>query len=55
MEMDVNSPILLELLTCCTMTKKKHVNSEAIIGLCTSILCKHRRPSMCLLQEWISL
>ena len=54
-EMKLKAPLLLELLQMCASTKKPRKNKEGIIGMCTAILLKHRRKSMCIIQKVISL
>ena len=67
-EMEECSPTLLSILRECTRSlKAKHRESNkrrreatpsdrnAVIAMCTAILCKNRRSSMCLLQKLIAL
>lgn len=54
-EMERKAPTLLSLLKSCLKTKKPRSNTDAIIFVITSIMCKHRRPSACTFQRIISL
>ena len=54
-EMKTRAPTLLYILESCTETRKVRKNKEAIVGLITAILCKHRRPSASLLQRIVSI
>ena len=69
-EMEECAPTLLSILRECTRPlrvrkqqhgtqKKRRVSTpsrqNAIIAMCTAILCKNRRPSMCLLQKIVSM
>ena len=68
-EMEKYTPTLLRILKECTKplkARKKKTqqkrpqvtspnNQHAVIAMCTAILCKNRRPSMCLVQKMISL
>ena len=55
MEMKTKAPTLLSLLKSCLRTRRPRKNTDLIIVLITSLLCKHRRPSACQLQRIISL
>ena len=48
-EMKTRAPTLLSLLQTCTHTKRARNNRNAVIGIITAILCKHRRPTASLL------
>ena len=69
-EMEECAPTLLSILRECTrpMKARKQLGSNkkrrrvatpsdrnAVIAMCTAIMCKNRRPSMCLLQKLIAL
>ena len=70
-EMESCSPTLLQVLTKCTSfrrrTKKKQadeksrvkqswrVKQQSLIAMCVAMLCKFRRPAMCLMQKVISM
>ena len=54
-EMKLRAPTLLSLLQSCTKTRKARRYTKCVIGLITAILCKHRRPSACLVQRLISV
>ena len=65
-EMEECSPTLLSILRECTRPLKakhregrRHVatpsDRNALIAMCTAILCKNRRNNMCLLQKLIAL
>ena len=53
------APTLFELLRVSTQTNKKTVRlqdrNNALIGLCISVICKHRNPSKALFQRVVSL
>ena len=49
------APTLLSILQKCTKTKSERLNQNTIIGVLTSILCKHRRSSASLFQQVVSL
>lgn len=52
-----HAPNLMQILMECTRTTKKHSNEvqKSIVGLCISLLCKHRNPQMTLFQRIVSL
>jgi len=54
-EMEGRAPTLLSLLRSCTKTRKTRKYTNCVIGLIAAILCKHRRPSSCLVQRLISV
>lgn len=54
-EMKSKAPTLFSLLTACLKTRKPRANTDTIVALIFSIMCKHRRPSACLFQRLISL
>ncbi len=54
-ELRSKAPTLLYLLMSCLKTAKPRRNTEYIVVVVVSILCKHRRPSACLIQRIISL
>ena len=54
-EMKTRAPTMLSILETCTETKMVRKNKEAIVGLITAILCKHRRPSASILQRIVSI
>ena len=68
-EMEKYTPTLLQILKQCTQplkvrrsrSQRKNLRStspkkqHAVIAMCAAILCRNRRPSMCLLQKIISL
>lgn len=54
-EMETRTPILLTLLKHCLQTRKPRKNTDAVIVMIVSLLCKHRRPSACQLQRIVSL
>lgn len=49
------TPTLLSILQSCTKTKKAWLSQDAIIGVVTSVLCKHQRSSVSLFQRMVSL
>ena len=54
-EMMSKAPTLLSLFRSCLKTKKPKRNTEAMVAVLMSIVCKHRRPSSCIMQRIISL
>lgn len=54
-ELAESAPILLMLLQECVRTKRRRVNSNAVVGMCMSILLKHKFSRMCLVQKIVSL
>ena len=53
-----HAPTLVELLRISTQTGKRRNlqgNHDTLIGLCISMICKHRNPSMALFQRVVSL
>ena len=54
-ELQTKAPTLLTLLKLCLQTRKPRKNTDGVIIMITSLLCKHRRPSACQLQRIISL
>ena len=49
------APTLTDLLLSCTKTRKPRKNQKAIIGVLIAVLCKHRRPTLSLIQQIVSL
>lgn len=49
------TPTLLSVLQIFTKTKKAWLSQDAIIGVVTSVLCKHRQSSVALFQRIVSL
>ena len=54
-EMKLHAPMLLSILQAVTHTKRPRTNTNAVTGMCTAILLKHRFSSMCLVQKIVSL
>lgn len=54
-EMRVHTPVLTDILCSCTSTKNPSSNRMAIVGLCGSVLFRHRCSRMSLLQKVIML
>lgn len=54
-ELKTRAPTLLTLLKLCLQTRKPRKNTDGIIIMIASLLCKHRRPSACQFQRIISL
>lgn len=54
-ELAVTAPILLSILQKCTHTRRPRPNQAAVIGMCFSILLKHRFSKMCLMQKILTL
>ena len=44
-EMNCKAPTVLAILTACLKTKKPRINTDGVIALIFSVMCKHRRPS----------
>lgn len=54
-ELRKKAPTLLSLLMSCLKTAKPRQNTAYVVAVIVSIICKHRRPSSCLIQRIISL
>ena len=54
-ELHAHAPNLLHLLNSITSTKTDRDNQKAIIGMCASILLKHRYSKMSLVQKILSV
>ena len=54
-EMHDYSPTLLSLLHAATRTRRKRPNRDAVIAMCTAMICKLRRPEMSTVQKTLSL
>ena len=54
-ELNMNAPVLLTILQECTNTRRPRPNQNAVIGMCTVILLKHRFQKMSLVQKILSL
>ena len=54
-ELAVNAPVFLTMLCACTHPRKPRQNRDAVLGICSAILLKHRFHKMCLMQEVLSL
>ena len=54
-ELHVHAHNLLHLLNSITSTKTDRDNQKAIIGMCASILLKHRYSKMSLVQKIVSV
>ena len=54
-EMQVHAPTLTSLLHACFKTRVPRQNLQQMVCLCAALMCKHRRPTMCLLQKIISI
>ena len=54
-EMSHRAPVLLSILQSCLKTKTPRRNTDVLVTMITSILCKNRRPSACLFQRIVSL
>ena len=54
-ELNKYAPIFINLLQCLTKTKTKRSSEKAVIGMCASILLKHRYSRMSLIQKIISI
>ena len=55
LEMQQHAPILLSLLYAATHTRRNRPNQEAVIAMCTAMLCKLRRPDMSAAHKTLSL
>lgn len=54
-EMESKSPTLLSLLQSCLKSKRPRPNTKILPVVIVSLLCKHRRPRVCLLQKVLSI
>lgn len=54
-DMKASSPTLLSLLKWTLKTRTARANTDVIIAMITSIMCKHRKSSVCQFQRIISL
>ena len=54
-EMRRHAPILLEILKCCTSTKRPRANHYSVIVMCVAMLCKLRCSDMSLAHKVLSL
>lgn len=54
-ELHTHAPVLAGILQAATKTRVKRLNSDAVVGMCASILIKNRNPKMSLLQKIVSL
>lgn len=54
-ELKGKAPTLLSLFRSCMKTKRPRRNTEVVIAVLASVICKHRRPSSCIIQRIISL
>ena len=54
-EMQQHASILLSLLHAATHTRHNRPNQEAVIAICTAVLCKLRRPDMSAAHKTLSL
>ena len=54
-ELSTHAPVLSNILHSCTKTRCTKGNKLATMGVCASILLKHRNKSMCLVQKIISV
>lgn len=46
-EMGMRAPNLLSLLRWCLKTRQPRGNTDSLIAMITSIMCKHRKASVC--------
>ena len=54
-EMEARAPTLLWLLRWTLKTRQARGNTNLIIAIITSMMCKHRKASVCQLQRIVSL
>lgn len=54
-EMRQHAPTLLEILLAATATRCARPNREAVISLCSAVICKLRRPQMSAAQKTLSI
>jgi hypothetical protein len=54
-ELELNAPLLFSILQSCTATQIPKPNREAVIGMCSAILLKHRFSKMSIVQKVISM
>ena len=50
-----NAPVFLSILSECMHTKSPRPNPDAVVGLCSALILKHRFSKMSLVQRLISL
>ena len=55
LEMREHAPILLSLLHAATHTRRSRPNQEAVIAMCTAMICKLRRGEMSAAHKTLSL
>ena len=53
-KMASNAPLLLSILQSCTYTRKRRLNQNAAIGMCSAILLKLRYSKMSMVQRIVS-
>lgn len=54
-EVQLNAPILYQLLLACTKTKEPRFNRPGVIGMCMAMLLRHRSDRMSLVHKIIAL
>ena len=54
-DMECRAPILLSLLKWASKTQRPRGNTKLVLSMITSMLCKHRKSSVCQLQRIVSL
>lgn len=54
-EMQQHAPTFLEILLAATATRCPRPNQEAVISMCSAMICKLRRPQMSAAQKTLSL
>ena len=54
-EMNQHAPVLLQILNCCTSTRRLRANRNSVIATCTAMLCKLRSSKMSLIHKVLSL
>lgn len=54
-ELKLHAPIFLHIFQSITTTKSERPNQNAIIGMCASLLLKHRYSKMSMMQKIVSI
>ena len=55
LEMHEYAPVLLSLLHAATRTRRSRPNQDAVIAMCTAMMCKLRRRDMSTVHKTLSL
>lgn len=54
-ELKTHSPLYFAMIQGCTKTQTPRKNHDAVVGMCTAILLKHKFSKMSVVQKMISL